>query len=233
MLDGLITLDDISFIRDESKLLDGISLRFTGTGSSIILGPNGAGKSLLLRMMIGLIGPSRGHIAWHPSVIGHMALVFQKPVLLRRSVAGNLDHALAIYNVPKRERPAQIEALLKMAALENYADRAARKLSGGEQQRLALVRALAAKPKLLLLDEATASLDPQSTHLIENLVQEAKAEGTKIVAVTHDHGQARRMADEVIFMVRGRIIEQTPAEQFFTTPQSAEAQAFLEGRLIL
>lgn len=233
MPDTLLTLHNITFIRDETTLLDDISLRFVESGSSIILGPNGAGKSLLLRMMMGLIVPSRGHIDWQPRLQGRMALVFQKPVLLRRSVADNLDHALAIYKVPKQERPQKIEALLTMAALEQYANRAARKLSGGEQQRLALVRALAANPRLLLLDEATASLDPQSTHLIENLVQEARAQGTKIVAVTHDHGQARRMADEVIFVVKGRIIERSPAEAFFTAPQSREAQAFLEGRLIL
>lgn len=233
MPDALITLDKVCFVRDGTPLLDDVSLRFIDKGTSIILGPNGAGKSLLLRMMMGLIAPSAGRIHSHPSLQGRMALVFQKPVLLRRSVAGNLDHALGIYKVPKHERPQQIEALLKMAALETYADRAARKLSGGEQQRLALVRALAAKPELLLLDEATASLDPQSTHLIENLVQEAKMQNTKIVAVTHDHGQAKRLADEIIFVVRGRIIERTSADQFFTSPQSAEARAFLEGRLIL
>ncbi|MEQ9609977.1 MAG: ATP-binding cassette domain-containing protein, partial [Kiloniellaceae bacterium] len=161
------------------------------------------------------------------------AVVFQRPVVLRRSVAANLKHALATYGVPRGERAKRLEELLTLAGLQDLADRPARVLSGGEQQRLAMVRALAAEPDLLLLDEPTASLDPQATAAIETLIGRAAAKGVKIVMVTHDRGQAQRLADEILFLHRGRLSERSAADAFFSRPNSAAAQAYLEGRLLL
>jgi tungstate transport system ATP-binding protein len=162
-----------------------------------------------------------------------VAVVFQRPVVLRRSVAANLTHALSIYGVPRGERARRRDELLALGQLQDLAERPARVLSGGEQQRLSMVRALAAEPDLLLLDEPTASLDPQATAAIEALVGEAAARGVKIVMVTHDRGQAQRLADEILFLHRGRLTERSPADDFFAQPQSVEAQAYLEGRLLL
>jgi tungstate transport system ATP-binding protein len=168
-----------------------------------------------------------------PSLSDNLALVFQSPVVLRRSVKANLDHALKIYGVPKSERLGRIAELLVMADLTMLAEAPARALSGGEKQRLAMARALAARPKLLLLDEPTASLDPHSTAAIERLTRSAVATGVKVVMVTHDRGQAERMADDVLFLHRGRATEHTPAEQFFNTPTSEEGKTYLKGHILL
>ncbi|HEY5720378.1 MAG TPA: ATP-binding cassette domain-containing protein, partial [Gammaproteobacteria bacterium] len=158
------------------------------------------------------------------------ALVFQRPVLLRRSVAANLEFVLGLRGPVDRER---CRVLLRHVGLEARARQPARLLSGGEQQRLALARALALEPRVLFLDEPTASLDPASTATIERLVREAQAAGTKVVYVTHDIGQARRLADEVVFLHRGRLLEQTPAAGFFERPVSGEARDYLAGRLVV
>ncbi|MEO1545050.1 MAG: ATP-binding cassette domain-containing protein, partial [Pseudomonadota bacterium] len=158
------------------------------------------------------------------------ALVFQRPVLLRRTVAANLDFALKLQGRKDRE---QRDALLELAGLLDRADQQARALSGGEQQRLALVRALALQPDVLFLDEPTASLDPASVQRIETILLNAKNAGTKIILVTHDIGQARRLADDVVFIHDGRIVEQQSAEGFFAQPTSRAAAAYLSGSLVL
>jgi tungstate transport system ATP-binding protein len=157
-------------------------------------------------------------------------MVFQRPVLLRRSVAANIDFALSLRGGGAPGRRAEI---LDHVGLGEYAPRPARLLSGGEQQRLALARALALEPEVLFLDEPTASLDPASVLMIETIVREAHAAGTKIVFVTHDVGQARRLADEVVFIHRGRVREHTDAARFFDRPESQEARDYLAGRIVL
>jgi tungstate transport system ATP-binding protein len=111
--------------------------------------------------------------------------------------------------------------------------RPARRLSGGEQQRLALARALARDPEILFLDEPTASLDPASTKSVEDIVRSTAASEVKIVMATHDLGQARRLAGDVVFLVRGRVAEHRTAENFFTSPETHEAAAFLRGDLVI
>jgi tungstate transport system ATP-binding protein len=160
-------------------------------------------------------------------------MVFQRPVLLRRSVAANVRYALAVHGYPREERPERVSRVLELASLAHLAQSPARVLSGGEQQRLAMARALATEPDVLFLDEPTASLDPFSTLAVEEIVTKARAAGTKIVFVTHDVGQARRLADEVLFLHRGSLLEQTPAERFFQSPSSEKAKAFLAGRIVL
>ena len=233
-----LVLEDVRFTAGGKTLIDGITLTLAPGSRSIVMGSNGAGKSLFLRLLAGLIQPTGGRITYggrnaDAATLRRVSVVFQRPVVLHRSVAANLRHALATYGVPRRERAACIERLLALGQLEALADRPARVLSGGEQQRLSVVRALAAEPELLLLDEPTASLDPQATAAIEALVGRAAADGVKIVMVTHDRGQARRLADEVLFFDRGRLAERSDAAAFFNKPTSEAAQAYLEGRLLL
>jgi tungstate transport system ATP-binding protein len=158
------------------------------------------------------------------------AMVFQRPVLLRRSVAANIRFALKLSH---QAAPDSILAILREVGLEAQAGQPARLLSGGEQQRLSLARALALEPQVLFLDEPTASLDPASTAAIETIVKQARDRGTKIIFVTHDVGQARRLADEVVFLDRGRLTEHTPAGRFFDNPASEAAREYLAGRLVL
>ncbi|MBX6425396.1 MAG: amino acid ABC transporter ATP-binding protein, partial [Variibacter sp.] len=112
------------------------------------------------------------------------------------------------------------------------AARPARRLSGGEQQRLALARALARDPELLFLDEPTNNLDPAATKSVEALIRAAARSGVKIVMATHDLGQARRLAGEVLFLAGGRLVEQGPADRFFAAPKTPEAAAFLRGDIV-
>lgn len=233
MHEPLIQINGLVFKREGQTLLDIPQFSLEKNGATIILGPNGAGKSLLLRMMMGLLEPDHGSIKRNEGLYPKMAWVPQKPVLLRRSVIANLTHALSLYGIDKNNRHNRAEELLAIGNLSGLEDRPARKLSGGEQQRLALMRALAQEPKILFLDEATAHLDPESTQLIESIIAKVKADDTKIVAITHDHGQAKRLADDVIFVRKGRILEYTAAEVFFTQPQTKDAEAFLAGGLVV
>lgn len=229
----LATLRGVAVTRRGVRLIDGLDLDVPARGITALMGPNGAGKSLTLRLVAGLIAPEAGCVDLAPEVRDRVSLVFQKPVLLRRSLRANLDHALAVHGVRRRDRPARIAGLLARGGLGDLAARPARQLSGGEQQRVAMMRALAAEPRLLLLDEPTASLDPQATATIEGLIRDAAAEGLSVVLVTHDAGQARRLADRVGLLHRGRLAETAPADRFFQAPASEEGRAYLAGRLML
>ena len=230
---GAVRLTAVTLERAGKTLLRDVSLGLAARGVSAVMGPNGAGKSVLVRLIAGMIAPTDGVVQLDPSVAGGTAVVFQRPVLLRRSVRGNLNHALRAYGVARRARRGRIDELLAMGGLAGLADQPARALSGGEQQRLAITRALAARPRLLLLDEPTASLDPAATQAIEGLIRDIDGSGAKIVLVTHDAGQAKRLADDVVFLHRGQVMEQTAAGPFFARPASAAARAFLAGDLVL
>lgn len=230
-----IEAGDLVLEADGTRLIDIANLRLEAGALSVVMGPNGAGKSLLLRLLHGMIAPTAGTILWGGAPLSEairlrQAMVFQKPVLLRRSVAANIDFVLKL-----RGRSAERKRLdlLEQVGLEDKAAQPARLLSGGEQQRLALARALATAPDVLFLDEPTASLDPASVLMIEEIVRGAQDRGTKVVFVTHDVGQARRLADEILFIHRGRVLEHSPAAGFFNTPASQEAGEYLAGRIVL
>ncbi len=228
-------------IRVERKgrlLLDLPEIAFAGQGVSVILGPNGAGKSLLLRVLAGLIQPDSGQVSWGRAAPQRrqrqrLGFVFQKPVLLRRSALANVTYPLRMAGFSREAARETALAALAEARLDRLAERPARVLSGGEQQRLALARALALAPEVLFLDEPTASLDPASILAIEEMMLRARDAGTRVVLVSHDRGQAHRLADEVIFMHHGRLIERGPAETFFARPASREAKAYLAGEILL
>ena len=219
-------------------LLNGIDCEIGAGRRTMIMGANGSGKSLLLRVLHGRVRPSAGQVLWNGAPLDRaarvqQALVFQSPVMLRRSVLANLRFALAVQGAPRRERRARAEEALEQARLSKLAHRPARVLSGGEQQRLAIARALACRPRLLMLDEPTASLDPASTALIEEAVNAAHASGVTVVMVTHDAGQARRLADDIVFLHAGRVAESGPAALVLNHPRSEAATDWLEGRLHL
>lgn len=224
---------DLSLQLGGALVLDGLSFHLGPGGCTMIMGPNGAGKSLLLKLLHGLMPPSGGRICWGgqapAAVTGRQAMVFQKPVLLRRSVAANIDFVLKA----RGKDPGRRAALLEHVGLAHKAGQPARLLSGGEAQRLALARALATDPEVLFLDEPTASLDPASVLAIEAIVRKARVGGLRIIFVTHDVGQARRMADDVVFLHRGRAAEHSPADAFFPEPRSEAAKAYLGGRIVL
>lgn len=226
---------DLVYRNGGTTLLGGIDLTISGGSITVIMGANGAGKSLLLRLLHGLLTPSDGQVLWGGAPLNdrsrmHQAMVFQRPVLLRRSVAANIRFVLRLRKGTALRR---VDAILEDVGLAAQADQPARLLSGGEQQRLSLARALALGPQVLFLDEPTASLDPASTAAIEGIVKTAHERGTKIIFVTHDLGQAHRLADEVVFLDRGRLAEHTPATQFFDTPLSEAARDYVAGRLVL
>lgn len=220
--------------RDGIPLIKDFNLELSAGPRTMIIGPNGAGKSLLLRLCHGLLKPTEGQVQWsEPSVAKHaQAMVFQRPVMLRRTARANIDYALSLHHVPKAERTDIIEDVLNKTGLGRHADAPARVLSFGEQQRLAIARAWALKPQVLFLDEPTASLDPSASHQIEELIEAMHTQGTKIVMTTHDLGQAKRLGDEVLFLHRGRVLEQAPADQFFKHPKNDLAQAFVKGELL-
>ena len=213
-----------------------ISLVIEAGSPTVLVGPNGSGKTTFLRAAMGLIAPSSGRIAWgglEQSPPLRRAIVFQRPVMLRRSAFGNLNFALESAEVPRAERQRRAMELLALVDLSGLGDRPARRLSGGEQQRLAIARGLARKPRVLFLDEPTASLDPAATKAIEELIRSVSASGVKVVMATHDLGEARRLAGDVVLLHRGAIVETAPADRFFKGPATTEARAFLAGELLL
>jgi tungstate transport system ATP-binding protein len=238
-----LELSDVCFRVGRDRLLDGVSARIEAGSRTVILGPNGSGKSLTLRIAHGLLSPTSGEVRWlgedvsgapatDDSVRRHQAMVFERPVLLRRSAAANIAHGLALHRVPRAERAKRIADVLEKTGLSELAKRSARVLSAGDRQRLALARAWALEPAVLFLDEPTAALDPSATRTVEALIDSIAASGTKVVMTTHDLSQARRLADDVLFLCSGRVVEHTDAERFFSSPESEEARSFLRGDLV-
>lgn len=233
-----LELDGVSFTAatGRKRLLKDITCSFPAGVTTAIIGPNGAGKSLLLRVCHGLVRPTAGDVRWTGAngtdPAKFQAMVFQRPIMLRRSVAANVDYALKLRGMAKPERTQRIDEVLGFTGLRRFAAVPARVLSFGEQQKLALARAWALRPEVLFLDEPTASLDPSATYTIEQIIAQIRAGGTRILLTTHDLGQAKRLADEIIFMYRGRILEKTPTDAFFAGPKNDLAQAFLRGELL-
>ncbi len=228
----------LAFERGGRRLLDGIDIEIGGGGTLVLIGPNGAGKSLLARVLAGLVAPTAGQLTWAGRPPDRrrapkIGFVFQRPVLLRRSALANVEYALAISGVARPMRRERALGALERARLAHLAHVPARVLSGGEQQLLAIARALATGPEILILDEPTSNLDPAATTAIESLVGAVRGEGTRVMLITHDLGQARRLADEIAFLHRGRIVERGPAPLFFAQPKAAEAQAFIRGDIVL
>ena len=231
-----IRFEDVTIAARAVMLLDRVTLAFAAGEPTVLIGPNGAGKTTLLRAAMGLAQPSSGHISWggaEHSAPTRRAIVFQRPTMLRRTAIANIRYALRAAGIPRARHKRGIEELLALVGLEHAAGRPARRLSNGEQQRLALARALARDPAVLFLDEPTASLDPASTKAIEDVIRAVSKRGIKVVLSTHDLGEARRLAGEIVLLHRGRIVEAGPAAAFFNAPQTAEARKFIGGELLV
>lgn len=231
-----ILLEAVSVERNGVDILSKVSLPLHAGTPTVLIGPNGSGKTTILRLLMGLIEPSAGRISWagRSGTNGRrLALVSQRPVMLRRSAFGNVTYALAAAGVRWRQRRERADELLARVGLTAQAARPARKLSGGEQQRLALARALARDPEVLCLDEPTASLDPANTKATEEIIATIGATGVKVVMATHDLGQARRLAGDVVLLVNGQVNVCASAPTFFATPATPQAAAFLRGDLVI
>ena len=231
-----LRIEDVCFEAGGRRIIDRISLEIEAGPRSVILGPNGAGKSVLMRICHGLLAPTSGRVTWNLSQPANgrhrQAMVFQRPVMLRRSALANVAYGLKLAGVERHERQARAQRALDGLGLAHLAGLSARVLSGGEQQRLALARAWALEPEVLFLDEPTANLDPGATREIETAIANIGAAGTKIIMVTHDLGAAKRLADEIIFLHDGRVLERAAADRFFRGPGSREAAAFIQGELL-
>jgi len=234
----LIEARNLSYESRGTMLLHGLAFTIRRGRRTVILGPNGSGKSILLRLMHGLLKPSYGEVLFDgqprtTQTTIPQAMVFQKPVLLRRSVARNLKFAARLTASARQEQEALVERALHDARLTHLAARPARSLSGGEQQRLAIARALLSRPELLFLDEPTSNLDPASVNAVERQILAASETGISVVMVTHDLGQARRLGEDVLFLQGGELVESGPADQVLHTPQTAAVQAWIDGELFL
>lgn len=234
MVDSILplTVRSLAYSVGGVEVVRDVSFDIQRGSRNIVLGANGAGKSVLLRLLHGLLPPSGGEIKWSRSDAQFkQAMVFQRPVMLRRGARENIEFALRIAG-GNRDIPSAACAALESVGLAHLAERPARLCSGGEQQRIALARAWALAPEVLFLDEPTASLDPTATKAIEEVISAINKTGTSIIMTTHDIGQAKRIADRVLFLHRGRLVEDTSAEKFFVSPQSPEAAAFIKGELL-
>ena len=228
-----VVLANATVVAGAVTILDRVSLTLAVGPPTVLSGPNGAGKTTLLRAAMGLTQLTQGEITWGgrtDAPPARRAILFQRPVMLRRSAAANIDYALGTTDRPRAQR---IDDLLALVGLEGLGRRPARRLSGGEQQRLALARALARDPAILFLDESTASLDPAATKAIEDIILAVAARGVKVVMSTHDLGQARRLGGDIVLLHRGRLIEHGPAKDFFDSPRSDETRKFIAAELLV
>jgi tungstate transport system ATP-binding protein len=231
-----LMLVDALVLGREVTILDRLSITFSAGPPAILIGPNGSGKTTLLHAAMGLIPLASGSVTWggrENAPPDRRAIMFQRPAMLRRTAAGNIRYALAAAGVPRPARNQRMAELLALVGLAGLEHRPARRLSGGEQQRLALARALARDPALIMLDEPTASLDPAATKAIEDIVRTIAERGVKVVMSTHDLGQAKRLAGDVMLLHRGRLIESGPAAEFFANPRTKEARTFIAGELLV
>ena len=228
-----IYIKDLSLILDERKILSSLNLSINSDDVTVIMGPNGAGKSIFLKILNGILTPTSGCITWNnkkqfSDTLNTQAFVFQKPILLRRSVIANLDYMDSVLGYKKKISK---DRLLEIVQLQKQKNQPARMLSLGEQQRLSLIRSLMLRPNLLLLDEPTANLDPASTKIIEDIVLNLKMMGIKIIFVTHNILQAKRIADDIIFLNEGKMVEHLNKQEFFSNSKSIEVQNYLNGIL--
>ena len=230
-----IRFKDLSVILGQKIILDKINCKIKSNSITAVLGPNGAGKSIFLQTINGLISIQSGRLTFNSmeknqEIRKQQALVFQNPVLLRRTVMANMQFVL---NLRNRESNQLLKNILDKVGLEGYEKKSARLLSGGEKQRLSMARALVVNPHLLLLDEPTANLDPYSLNLIEDLVLEENSIGKTIIFTTHDMSQAKRLATDVIFLNKGKVLEQTVSKTFFKSPKTLEAQKYINGEILI
>ena len=228
--DSQIIIRDLSFNIEGKTLLHNTSLSLSGDGITVLLGANGAGKTIFLKLLAGLLTPRSGTITSNKKTLEMKtrSFVSQEPVILRRTVLKNM-----LFVLPRitHEESTLAKGLLKMMGLNEKEHQNALTLSAGEKQRLCLARAIITNPEILLLDEPTANIEPNSTTLIEKYLIQKVRSFRKIFFVTHDINQARRLADEIVFIDTGRVIEHSSSENFFKNPKTKEARKYISGKI--
>ena len=223
-------------VRKRDKvILNEVTAEFDENGFTIVMGPNGSGKTTFLRLMHGLERPRSGTVNWsldETEARTKQAFVFQTPVMMRRSVVDNIAYSLRVRGTGKKEARNRAALWAEHVGLASNGDLEAHFLSGGERQKLAIARALIGEPDVLFLDEPTTNLDGRSTKEIEAILMTASSGGTRIIMTTHDIGQARRLATDIVFLNKGTICEQGPAVPFFKHAKSPPARAYLKGDIV-
>ena len=228
-----LILQDVQVRRARKLVLGPVNLTLDPSGPTIVVGPNGSGKTTLLRVMHGIERINGGSVTWAHNDPAKHAFVFQSPVVMRRSVAENLAYPLTLLKTGRTQVTQEVDYWLDRIGLTSVRNSPATRLSGGERQKLAIARALIRKPDVLFLDEPCANLDGHATREIEQLLQETAAAGTHLVMATHDMGQARRMAHNMVFVLGGKIHETGNAEQVIVNPKTEELAAFLRGDIVI
>lgn len=202
-----------------------------------IVGPNGAGKSTLLNLIGNLLEKDEGVIQYDGDKKvpeKNITLVFQEPYLISTTVRKNIAYPMKLRNISREVIEARIRELSKELNLNELLDKRADQLSLGEVQKVALARALSFEPELLLLDEPCASIDPYTTSEIEKILMKMNhRRGTTMIMVTHNLAQARRLADDVILLKKGKLVECCDADRFFVHPENEETKKFVEGELLI
>ena len=227
---NVLTVNNLNLNIGNKSLLKNLSFEILNKKITVIMGPNGSGKSLCLKLIGGLLKPTSGFIIFNnKQVIGYVP---QNVVFLRRNVYQNLTYSLKIISLSKNIIQRRVSEIIDICDISHLFEISARKLSVGQQQLIAILRALIMKPKLLLLDEPCSNLDPHFTKIIEDILKQAKKDGMKIILVTHDLNQAKRLSDDIIFIHKGNIYEHTQRKEFFIKPLSQQAKDYIKGRLI-
>lgn len=227
--------ENMVITQKEYTILGPINLTIKEGGINVVLGPNGSGKTTLLKGLHGIVRLQKGSVRWSISKkesIEKQMFVFQSPVMLRRSVLENLVYPLKLKKVPKAQALCKAEEWAKKISMSNFIHQKATRLSQGEKQKLALARALITLPKMLFLDEPSASLDGQTTIEIERLLNASLKLGTTIIMSTHDIGQAKRLANNILFLKEGKLESIQSAEEFFKNPKSTSAKKFIAGNIV-
>ncbi len=219
------------------KALSSISLEAEGGKIVVLIGINGAGKTTLMRIIAGLEEPSSGNILFDKQSMNSgelrkiATMVFQRTAMFDRSVYDNVAFGLQVRGINEKEIAEKVPIVLRLVGLTNFEKRKARKTSGGEQQRIALARAFLLSPRILLLDEPTANLDPNNAVIIERAITSRKKEDEIIIIATHNLAQAKRLGDEIIHIHDGKIVEHSSPDEFFNNPQSEITKKFINGEL--
>tara|TARA_Y100000294_G_scaffold68219_1_gene64586 strand:+ start:213 stop:959 length:747 start_codon:yes stop_codon:yes gene_type:complete len=229
-----IRFHNVSLKLDNNYFFKKLSFEINTNDISVFIGANGAGKTSCIKLLTGLIKPYSGEVLFSKNKrnLNLIGYVPQKIILLRRSVEKNLLHTLSISNYPTNKKKQRVKEILKFAKLEHVAKQSARNLSIGQQQLISIMRSLAIRPSFLFLDEPCANLDPQTTQIIEDLIKIVSKSGVKIIIVTHDVFQAKRLANDILFFHNGKIIEHTKTKSFFKNPKSKKAKDFQKGLLL-
>ncbi|CAN7436942.1 amino acid ABC transporter ATP-binding protein [Devosia sp. LjRoot3] len=247
---GEVEIHGVNKSFGDLQVLDSVNLTVASGEVVAIIGPSGAGKSTLLRTINHLERVDTGIVAIDSELIGYErrgdALhELKEPAIRRRRASVGMvfqnfnlfPHLTALENVieapvsvaglPREEAIAQARDLLARVGLADKADAYPRHLSGGQQQRVAIARALALRPKVLLFDEPTSALDPELVGEVLDVIKELAKSGTTLVIVTHEIGFAREVADRIVFMESGKILEIAPPERLFSTPSHSRTAEFL------